>query len=420
MALSVRLVDADFGGGSLEVSTAGVSAGELLVALVDTDAGGGPPAPTGWTVRATADADSGSNTTWALVKDDLGPGDAAYTFAIGGGADGAVHLVAIAASSGTPQWDDADATGVGPSTSTSMVAPSVTAEESSALLLCFWMLYSGTSEGGITPPGGMDEVVDNVRSNGWGHRSIYSETVGSGATGTRTATASDIGFGHNSTSLVFSEVGGGETVTGVAAATMGPLAGSATGKRVVHGTAVGSFGALNGSGAGRRTVAGTAAGQMAALGGDASGRRTVHGAAAAPMAALDGSAPGHRIVAGSAEATLGSLDATGSGRRTVRGQAAGSFGALTGSAQGNADGQVTGVATADLAPLAAVATGRRTVHGTAAATMGALVGTIAVATETTGLVTTDADTRSTSAAPATRSTSAAASTRSTTEAVSVR
>lgn len=390
MALSGRLVDAAFGGGNLVVSTAGVGANELLVALVDTDAGGGPPAPSGWTIRATAEADSGSDTSWALVKDALGPGDPSYTFAIGGGADGAVHLVAIAATSGTPQWDDAAATGVAPSISTAMVAPSVTAVETTALLLCCWTLYSGTSPGSITPPGDMDEVVDNVQSNGWGYRSIYTEQVGAGATGTRTATASAT-FGHNSISVAFSETGGAAPVPGVAASSLGGLSASAAGKRVVHGSASSVLGPLSGSGSGKRAVAGTAAANLRELNGSTSGRRSVFGAANATMAALDGRATGRRIITGTAEGAFAPLDATAAGRRTVAGNLAGNLAQLDAAAQGRRtvhgaaaaelgllDGEAVesgvtpGVAAADFAPLGAAASGRRRVHGTATASFGAL------------------------------------------------
>ena len=169
------------------VSAAGVAATERLVCFVDTDGGGGGGAVTGWSLLDTdgAGADSG----FVYARNQLGDGAGSHTFAIGGGADGAAMLIAV---DGSPDVDDtAASTGTG----TNLVAGSVTAGVGpDRELVVWWKTWSHVDQttAAITAPDGMTVVegADNVASGaGWGRRSIATETVGAGATGTRTATS---------------------------------------------------------------------------------------------------------------------------------------------------------------------------------------------------------------------------------------
>lgn len=281
MSLSVRLVDTAINEGSdpresMVVSTDGVDSNELLVALVDSDAGDGdgPPEPDGWTIVATDESAAG-NITWVVVKDTLGPGDATYAFSTASGADGAVILLAVAATAGSPAFDAAAATGVQPAASANMVAPSVTAGAGPAqIMLCHWMLYSGQSAASITVPGGMTSLVSNLRSNGWGHRSVAWEAVAEGATGTRTATASSSSPGHVSSSVAFHQEGGDLDPIDAVGATLAPpqvAAGSAVALVAGSGATTAAAQAAAASGSVPINAAGatTAAAQVAAgTGGD--------------------------------------------------------------------------------------------------------------------------------------------------------
>src|SRR5690606_36028366 len=202
-ALPVRLVDVAEGNGDLVVSAAGVSATERLVCFVDTDTGGGGGAVAGWSLLA--DDGAGADLGFVYARDELGAGAGDHTFVIRAGADGAAMLVAV---DGSPTVDDAAAaTGTG----TTMTAPSVTpGDQAERQLLVWWKTWShvNQTDATITTPGGMTVIADDVASGaGWGRRSVATEAVGAGATGTRTAT-SDPGNRWVALSVALSAEGG--------------------------------------------------------------------------------------------------------------------------------------------------------------------------------------------------------------------
>ncbi len=251
MALPVRLVDVAEGNGDLVVSAAGVAETERLLCFVDTDAGGGGGAVPGWTLLDSAG--EGADRGFAYARDELGPGAGTHTFVIGGGADGAAMLVAV---DGSPSVDDAAAaTGTG----TTMTAPSVTpGDQAERQLVVWWKTWSHVDEtdATITTPGGMTVIADDVASgDGWGRRSIATEAVGAGATGTRTAT-SDPGNRWVALSVALSAEGDADPAQGTAAAGIG-LALAATGARDSGGSGEAGVG-LALSAAGVRQSAGTA------------------------------------------------------------------------------------------------------------------------------------------------------------------
>jgi hypothetical protein len=146
------------------------------------------------------------------------------------------------------------------------------------------------------------------------------------------------------------QAAGGATVTGTAAATLGGLAGAATGTPTTFGTAAAALGGSTAAATGTPTTPGTAAVGLGALGAAAAGTRTVLGVAAAPS---------------------GGLAATSSGTRTVLGTAAATLGGLAASATAGASTKF-GIAAAALGALGASATGTRSTAGTAAAALGGL------------------------------------------------
>ena len=253
MALPVRLVDVAEGNGDLVVSAAGVSATERLVCFVDTDAGGGGGAVADWSLLD--DDGAGADLGFCYARDELGPGGGSHTFNIAGGADGAAMLIAV---DGSPSVDDAAAaTGTGTTMAASSVTPGDATERQ---LVVWWKTWSHVDEtdATITTPGGMTVIADDVASGaGWGRRSIATEAVGAGATGTRTATSSP-GNRWVALSVALSAEGDADPAQGTAAAGIG-IALAAAGARDSGGTGEAGVGlALAATGARQSAGAGSA------------------------------------------------------------------------------------------------------------------------------------------------------------------
>jgi hypothetical protein len=92
---------------------------------------------------------------------------------------------------------------------------------------------------------------------------------------------------------------GGATVTGSAAANLGALTATATGKRTVYGSAAANLGALTAAATGTRGVRGQAVADLGALTASAAGKRTVYGASVANLGALTATASDGVTVPGS-------------------------------------------------------------------------------------------------------------------------
>lgn len=166
-------------------------------------------------------------------------------------------------------------------------------------------------------------------------------------------------------------------VTGTAAAPLGSLISTATGKPTVLGTAAAPLGSLVSTATDIVNVTGTAAAPLGSLTSSAAGSVSVNGAASA---ALDftSTATGVRGVTGSAAAPLGALTSTASGAPVVGGTAAALLGSLVSSATSTV--AVAGSAAALLGGVSAAA-GTVEVLGTAAAQLGgstAAIGAVSV------------------------------------------
>lgn len=189
---------------------------------------------------------------------------------------------------------------------------------------------------------------------------------------------------HIGIHAIYAEVAIKVPVTGTAVTALGTLSGTASGTvtpgggSTVNGSAAASLGAASGSAVGTRTVTGAAIKALGALSATAAGTRTTSGSAASTLGALGATAAGTRTVGGSAQATLGGIAATAAGLRTVAGTAAVNLGAVAATASGSVVGApVTGAAFATLGAAVGTVAGKRAVLGSAAASLGALSATTA-------------------------------------------
>jgi hypothetical protein len=168
---------------------------------------GGLGTPSGWTVLASASpgfasaSGSSSIATWRRVADGTATDIPTITDFNGSGTtSAAITLVQIAITGANATPIDAQALNFG-SNLTAQLAPTVTATTSSGLLICGWATQQGTPAAGksYTTPGSMtSRASGQVASGPRGYFNIATEAlVASGATGTRSATATTCGASDN-------------------------------------------------------------------------------------------------------------------------------------------------------------------------------------------------------------------------------
>lgn len=193
---------------------AGVSDGDLLVAVICSDTGyfSDVDAPAGWTLVTAASNDEGAFTAGNLKTfTRIVSGDgASYTFEHYDGAATAVTIVPIFGAGPTPTL-----TWVIDPNGTTETAPSVVAGGSSDALVCWIFIPHGASSTpNYTAPSGMTEVADTA-STGWASMAAAKLTpVGSaGATGTKDFSVASItkGTPEVAVSLIVADPGGGAT-----------------------------------------------------------------------------------------------------------------------------------------------------------------------------------------------------------------
>jgi hypothetical protein len=166
----------------------GTQSGDVLVASLDV--GGAPQitAPAGWTlVRSDVAPGSFVKATYWHLAAESEPASYTWTFS-----SSQLVIGLMLAYTGVDPANPVDASsGQANASSTSVVAPSVNASAAGSMLV---MLVGLASNGSVTPPTGMTERAEAAagRSN-----KVTGEasdaTVGTGATGPRTATATRAG-----------------------------------------------------------------------------------------------------------------------------------------------------------------------------------------------------------------------------------
>lgn len=176
----------------------GTVAGDLLLALIISDNDGSDAAlttPSGWTSisHSAASVSTAAGFGAIFTRSATGSEPSTYTFGAATTSDNVGLMYRISGHdpstpfAASPVWSRPAPTGSG---ITALVAPSVTLS-GTGLLVCFWDLEA-TFGGTITPPGGMtgSSYLNGTTflNVGYGY-----ETGASGASGTRTATASTSG-----------------------------------------------------------------------------------------------------------------------------------------------------------------------------------------------------------------------------------
>jgi hypothetical protein len=156
------------------------------------------------------------------------------------------------------------------------------------------------------------------------------------------------------------------TATQVAAAAAAPVG------ALGSGTAAAPLGGLASTATGRRSTTGAAAAALGGLSATATGTRTALAAAAAPLGGVGSAATATTTRIAAASAGLGGLTSTATGVATVTGAAAAPLGPVVAAAAGGSSTPGAGEAFAPLGGLSAAAVGRRTTTGAAAADLAAL------------------------------------------------
>jgi hypothetical protein len=387
-----RTTRVDFGGAaSIAANMPEVVAGDLILAVISWRQNGSiTPVEAGWTEH------------FDFFGGIVGPTLAVYTRVATGGEpstyswnfSGAVSR-AIAGIATITHHDGVDAVSLESSGNTaSPVAPTATSNGGNRLAFFVWTTTHNTTftypiVGEIPRWDDKNEFVEA----GNNQQHVATQEVGSGATGTRTASLGGTVREWRAVTILIEPV----VVRGTAAGSYS-YSGSATGTTAggAQGTAAGSY-SYSGSAAGDVTVQGSASGSYAYSGsaiddvtvqGSASGSYAYSGSAAAPapvsfilnvndadsyvdadlLASIgEGSASGNYVYSGSA-----------AGAVTVQGSASGNY-AYSGAATGQVGGAVQGTAFGSYA-YDGSATGEVTVRGSASSTYvygGSATGSIA-------------------------------------------
>lgn len=194
---------------SVAITRPAVSSGDLmgLLWLSCYDNAAITP-PSGWTLVASRDANSGDSAAYLYTKEAGGSEPSDYTVALSGGTNNRGFGV-IFVMTGTSIVVDVQGSAEDGAALTSHAAPSVTTTVADTLLVGVYVEVKRLANAGITPPGTMTERVEHTHSQSFGTMMMATETLSSsGATGTRTATTSNSREFWNLL-VAFKESGGG-------------------------------------------------------------------------------------------------------------------------------------------------------------------------------------------------------------------
>lgn len=182
MALTVSLLDTDSslatGGCVLDASTA--ASGDLLIVQIAHDSTV-PSTPSGWTLRNTEVGSFSLNIS--TYTKPASASETSYTFTHGGSDNSGGVLVAVHGSAGTPTYDVLSSGDSAGNAQTSFDAPGVTMSAAGVIVTTFVQTDTGST---ITKPASMTSLQ---AGDLYLSQATAYESVSSGATGTRTATA---------------------------------------------------------------------------------------------------------------------------------------------------------------------------------------------------------------------------------------
>jgi hypothetical protein len=176
---------------------AGIQAGDQIIVGVTTNQGVTLPLPAGYTLVTDYVPTSSWHPRTAVYRHTATGAETTFTLATGWEGKAGVALVyrGVDAASPVAAFSTASADG------TTVTDPSVTAPSAGSLLVMFAGATSHSTPAGFTAPSGMTERGE-VNTLPWYATTAADQTVGAGATGTRTATFGGSGAALGSVLLV--------------------------------------------------------------------------------------------------------------------------------------------------------------------------------------------------------------------------